>query len=112
MSVFTHPSDLRIDLPIEAITQICRRFAVAELSVFGSVLRDDFRPDSDVDFLVQFENDDDGPWMCKLDELAGELGALLGRTVEVADKKAVQSSENYLRRRHILNSARQIYVAR
>jgi uncharacterized protein len=111
MSLLTQPPDLRIPMPLAAIADLCHKYAVAELSIFGSVLRDDFRPDSDVDFLVRFENDDYGPWGCKLDELAQELAVLLGRKAEVADRNAVEKSENYIRRRHILSTARQIYVA-
>lgn len=44
----------RLPLPMDSIAEICRRFGVERLEVFGSVLRDDFRPDSDVDFLVTF----------------------------------------------------------
>ncbi len=45
----------RLDLPLEALAEFCRRNHVRQLSVFGSALRDDFTPDSDVDFLVEFE---------------------------------------------------------
>lgn len=112
MTLLTQPPDLRISIPLEAIAGLCRKYAVAELSVFGSALRDEFRSDSDVDFLVRFENGDCGPWGCKLDELAQELASLLGRRVEVADRNAVEKSENYIRRRHIFGTARQVYVAR
>jgi uncharacterized protein len=102
---------LRIELPLEAIEALCRKHGVAELSVFGSVLRNDFGPESDVDFLVRFKNDDAGPWMGKFIDLEQELSALLGRKVDVVDRGGVEQSENYLRRRHILSSARAIYVA-
>jgi predicted nucleotidyltransferase len=45
----------RIDVPQDAIADFCRRHAIRKLALFGSVLRDDFRPDSDVDVLVEFE---------------------------------------------------------
>lgn len=102
---------LKIALPLEAIEAICRKHDVEELSVFGSVLRDDFRADSDVDFLVRFRNNDAGPWGYKFEELRDELSTLLGRKVDVVDKGGVETSENYLRRAHILRSARVVYVA-
>ena len=102
----------KLPLPRDAIDTLCRKYGVEELSVFGSVLRDDFRPDSDVDFLVRFKDGDSGPWMSKLDELAKELSALLGRKVDVVDRGGIEHSSNYLRREHILKSARVIYVAR
>lgn len=88
------------------------KYGVEELSVFGSVLRDDFGTDSDVDFLVRFKDDDGGLWMCKYNDLADDLAALLGRKVDVVDRAGVERSPNYLRREHILNSAKVIYVAR
>ena len=105
------PNTVKLDLPLEAIAAICRRYGVQELAVFGSVLRDDFGPDSDVDFLVRFQNDDAGPWMGKLEDLARDISELVGRKVDVVSWPAVEESENYLRRRHILSSARAIYVA-
>ena len=58
----------RIPLPYEPIAELCRRYGVERLDVFGSVLRDDFRPDSDVDFLVVFRDNDFGPWGSKFQE--------------------------------------------
>ncbi len=102
----------KVELPLNAIEALCRKYGVEELSVFGSVLRDDFGPDSDVDFLVRFRNGDAGPWMSKFDELAKELSALLGRKVDVVDRGGIERSPNYLRRQHVLSSAKVIYVAR
>ncbi|HWL91981.1 MAG TPA: nucleotidyltransferase domain-containing protein [Phycisphaerae bacterium] len=102
---------IRVELPLEAIEALCQKHGVAELSVFGSVLRDDFREDSDIDFLVRFKDDDSGPWGAKYDDLAADLSALLGRGVDVVAKSSIERSENYLRREHILRNARVIYVA-
>ena len=71
----------------ERIAKLCKSYGVAELSVFGSALRDDFRADSDVDFLVTFEDGDYGPWMNKLTQLEAELSRLLDRPVEVVPKE-------------------------
>jgi len=46
-----------IDIPMDRIEEFCRRWKIREFSLFGSVLREDFRPDSDVDVLVSFEPD-------------------------------------------------------
>jgi predicted nucleotidyltransferase len=103
--------ETRIPLPIAEIGNICRRLAVVELAVFGSILRADFGNDSDVDFLVTFHDNDAGPWGYKLTELAEALEKLLSRPVDVLTRKAVEESPNYIRRRHILQSAKTIYVA-
>lgn len=107
----TQPENLRVALPLEQIAAICEKYGVAELSVFGSALREDFRSDSDVDFIVQFLNDDAGAWSGKFADLENALSTLLGRKVDVASRRAIEQSENYLRRKHILKSARIIYVA-
>ncbi|MFH0981369.1 MAG: nucleotidyltransferase domain-containing protein, partial [Planctomycetota bacterium] len=99
------------ELPIEAIAELCRKYQVEELSVFGSVLRGDFRPNSDVDFLVTFKNNDYGPWMGKLTEMEQELASILGRTVDLVDKVGIRHSRNWIRRKAILESAQVIYAA-
>jgi hypothetical protein len=98
-------------LPMDGVREICCRYDVAELSIFGSVLRGDFRPDSDVDFLVAFQNDDYGPWASKLTDMEADLSRLLGRKVDLVSRRAVETSENYIRRRRILDSREVVYVA-
>lgn len=100
-----------MSLPMEGVREICRRYDVAELSIFGSVLRADFRPDSDVDFLVVFQNDDYGPWASKLTDMERDLSRLLARKVDLVSRRAVEKSENYIRRRRILTSREVVYVA-
>jgi uncharacterized protein len=107
----TKPDNIRVDLPLEQIVQVCRKYDVVELEIFGSALRDDLRPDSDIDFLVVFRNDDAGPWMGKYTDMEQELTSLLGRRVDVVSRRAVEQSDNYLRRRHILRTARLVYAA-
>lgn len=67
------------------LTEVCRRFRVAELSVFGSALRDDFGPDSDVDLLYVLEEDANVGW--EIVDLQGELAELLGRNVDLVSKE-------------------------
>ena len=92
----------------EQLDLFCRRWAIAELSLFGSVLREDFGPTSDVDILVTFLPE--AQWSL-LDhvQMEMELAELLGREVVLITRRAVESSRNPLRRREILESARTVY---
>jgi len=107
----TRPDNLRIELPLDAIAELCLRHGVGEMAVFGSALRKDFGPNSDVDFLVRFIDNDAGPWMEKFQELEKSLGTLLGRKVDVVSWSGIEKSGNPYRRSHILNHARLIYAA-
>ena len=100
------------NLLYEAIAEICRCYGVHELALFGSVLRPDFRPNSDVDFLVVFHEKSLGPWAEKLDRFERELSAAVGRRADVTTKESVEESWNYIRRQEILHSARTIYAER
>jgi len=91
---------------LEAIRSLCREYDVAELSVFGSVLRDDFHSESDVDFLVAFRNADYGPFLSRLTDFEQALSAILAHPVDVATRESVESSENYIRKSHILERMR------
>jgi len=102
---------MRVALPRAEFVALCRKYHVKELAVFGSALGDDFRPNSDVDFLVEFENDDAGPWMSRLTGLHEDLVKLLGRDVDVIERKAVEKSRNPFRRKAILRGMKLLYVA-
>jgi predicted nucleotidyltransferase len=94
----------------DKIADFCRRWKITELALFGSVLRDDFRPDSDIDVLVTFAPG--SAW--RLDDLLDmkdELEIMFGRRVDLVKKHLVESSENYIRRRHILSHLETLYVA-
>jgi len=99
----------QLELPLDAIAEICTRYGVLELAVFGSALRSDFGPESDVDFLVTFEGDDSGPWMQKLPQLEEQLAALLNRQVDVVSRRGIEQSANWVRRNEILDSAVVVY---
>lgn len=90
---------------------LCRRFGVARLDVFGSAARGaDFDAEtSDVDFLVEFEPPDDG--LTRYLDFRDALEALLERPVDLVDRKDVETSRNYIRRRRILNGAEPVYAA-
>jgi len=100
-----------LDIPMEAVKEFCRRWKVRELALFGSVLRDDFGPASDVDVLVEFC--EEARWsLFDLVHMENELAGLLGRQVDLVERAAVEQSENYIRRKHILESVEPLYVAR
>lgn len=98
----------RIELPYEAIAAYCRKWMITRLDLFGSVLRDDFRPDSDVDFLVSF--DPASRWsLFDLVAMELELTEIVGRKVDLVTRDGVERSENWIRRKAILESARPYY---
>ena len=101
---------IRITIPDEKIAEFCRRNHIRSLALFGSVLRDDFRPDSDVDVLIEFEPGQE-PGLMELVGMQNELSEILGRKADMVERKAVEKSENYIRRRHVLDSVEAVYVA-
>jgi uncharacterized protein len=91
-----------------AIVDYCQRWKITKMELFGSVLRDDFRPDSDVDVLVTFTPD--AHWtLFDLVDMRDEFIALLGRKVDLMTRRAIERSRNYIRRKAILDSAQVIY---
>ena len=101
---------IRIDIPYEKIAEFCKKWKIREFALFGSVLRDDFRPDSDIDVLVSFTPDAKCGLFALVD-MEEELKQIFGRKVDLVEKKSVEQSENYIRRKHILNSQVVLYVA-
>ncbi|MFP4502785.1 MAG: nucleotidyltransferase family protein [Candidatus Hydrogenedentota bacterium] len=98
---------VRFDLPMDAIEDFCRKRGVKELSIFGSALTDEFRPDSDVDVLVVLQ--DDAAWsLFDHIEAERELAQIFGREVDLVKKNAIR---NPFRRHHILNHLEVIYAA-
>ena len=78
-----------IPIPPDALEAFCQKWRVRELSLFGSVLRDDFGPDSDVDVLVSF--DEDAPWsLWDLIGMQDELAELFGRRVDLVEKEVTE----------------------
>jgi len=96
-----------LNVPQDEIDSFCRRWRVAELAVFGSVLREDFRPDSDVDVLVSFGPD--ARWsLFDFVTMQDELEALFGRPVDLVEKEGLR---NPFRRHAILSSQKVLYAA-
>ena len=84
---------VRIEIPRERIAEFCRKHRVRRLSLFGSALRDDFRPDSDVDFLVSFAEDAHYS-LFDLATMEEELGAILGRKMDLVEREAIEQSRD------------------
>jgi uncharacterized protein len=101
--------DSKIPLRIsdDALIQFCHRWKIVELALFGSILRKDFRQDSDVDVLVSFEPD--APWgLFELVQMKDELAEIFGREVDLVEKEGLR---NPYRIKTILNSRQVIYDA-
>ncbi len=100
----------KIGVPMGAIKVFCDRWQVAELALFGSVLREDFGPDSDIDVLVRFKSERT-PGLFGIAAMQRELANLLARRVDLVSRTAIEESRNYIRRKAILESARVIHAA-
>jgi hypothetical protein len=99
---------VQIPLPMDAIEAFCQKWQIIEFALFGSVLRDDFRPESDIDVLVTFAPE----YQRSLSDaiaMQEDIEALFGRKVDLVNRESIERSRNYIRRREILNSARVIY---
>ena len=99
-----------IAIPQDQIREFCQHWQITELALFGSVLRDDFRPDSDVDVLVRFEKESRHT-LFDLSRMQDELTRLLGRQADLVERTAIETSRNYIRRKAILESAEVLYAA-
>lgn len=98
----------RINLTHQALKDYCHKWHITELSLFGSVLREDFRPDSDLDILVNFA--DNAPWtILDLTTMQQELETLIDRSVDLIEKRVIETSRNWIRRDEILKTAQVIY---
>jgi predicted nucleotidyltransferase len=99
---------ISLDRPV--IADFCRRWQIREFALFGSVLRDDFGPRSDVDVLVTFS--DGANWgLFEHASMQDELSQILGRTVDLLTRRGVEKSDNPIRREAILKSAEVLNLA-
>lgn len=93
-----------IAMPIDRIRQFCQNWQIIELALFGSVLRDDFHADSDIDVLVAFAAT--ANWgLLEHAKMQEELEVLFSRPVDLIGKQAIESSSNWIRRQEILSTA-------
>jgi len=97
-----------LNISIEALSKFCQKWHIEKMSLFGSALRDDFKPESDLDFLVSFL--DAADWGM-LDHIAmkQELECLSGRNVDLVTENGLNRSANWIRQREIRQTAQQIY---
>ena len=97
----------RIEASSAKLADFCRKWKITELSLFGSVLREDFRPDSDVDVLVTFAPE--ARWsLLDLPRMQDELSGILGRSADLVD---IRGLRNPFRRREILATKEVIYAS-
>ena len=95
---------------MDELRALCQRRGISELAVFGSALREDFRPESDVDVLVTFEPGVQHR-LTDVVALEEELERLFGRKVDIVTRSSVERSRNYIFRRHVLSTVQPLYVA-
>jgi len=98
---------LPINIPHDKIAEFCQRYHISKLSLFGSILRNDFRPDSDVDVLVEFMPEQ-CPGFLGLAGMEIELTEMLGRKV---DLRTAEELSRYFREK-VVDSAEVLYVYR
>ena len=96
---------LGVEVPPEAVAEFCRRHHIRRLSLFGSILRDDFRPESDVDVLVEFERGH-VPGLLRIAGMEDELSGILGRKADM--RTAAELSRQF--RERVLREAQAQYV--
>jgi uncharacterized protein len=100
-----------IELDSQLVREFCHRWKIVEFSVFGSILREDFRPDSDVDVLVEYEKD--AEWsLFDVMQMRDELGEILGRNVDLLDRAGVETSQNRFLKREVLSTLERVHAAR
>lgn len=102
---------VKVSIPRKKLAEFCRRWKISELALFGSVLRDDFHPGSDIDLLVSFSPRAKIS-LFDLVRMQNELKEIFGRDVDLVERRAIEKSENYIRRKSILSNTKVIYAAR
>jgi predicted nucleotidyltransferase len=95
-----------LEIPAEEIAEICRRYGIQEMAVFGSAARGDMRPDSDVDVMIEFFPETKYG-LCEYQAIEDELVAVFGRRVDLGTKQYIKPRL----RDHILRESRVIYAA-
>ena len=98
-----------ITIPYKKVADFCTQWKIKELAFFGSVLRDDFGSESDIDILATFAPDVTWTLFDHV-TMQDQLKAIFGRKVDLISRRAIERSPNHLRRNAILNTAESIYV--
>jgi uncharacterized protein len=100
----------RIAIDKTKIGEFCERWGIGELALFGSVLRDDFRGDSDVDILVTFKPDTHIT-LFDMVRMQDELSRMIGRDIDLVSRRGIERSENHIRKEAILSSIEVLHAA-
>jgi predicted nucleotidyltransferase len=100
----------KINVQDEKISEICKRYKINELAIFGSALRDDYNENSDIDLLYVFgENTTHS--LFDIVRIKEELEKLFGKPVDFVSRKAIEQSRNIYRKKAILENVKVIYAA-
>lgn len=102
---------LNINLEIDKIRDICQQWQIKELALFGSVLREDFNLNSDIDMLVSFTENAKITFF-DLDLIESEFSKLFERPVDIVTKRSIEQTHNWIRKKNILKNAQIIYEQR
>lgn len=110
-AIIANMNKAKIRIPKAKLAEFCKRWNISEFALFGSVLREDFSADSDVDVLVSFDPQAHVT-LFDMAQMQDELKKIFKRDVDLVSKRGLERSRNYLRRKEILGSAQVIHVAR
>ena len=97
-----------LSIPRRRVAEFCRENGIVRLAIFGSALREDFGPESDIDVLVSFKEDVHHT-LFDMSRMEAELKEILGHEVDLVSQRGIESSSNHLRRKAILESAEPVY---
>ena len=101
----------RLNILPQQLKEFCQQWSIIELAIFGSILRDDFGSDSDIDFLVSFSPSAKITFF-ELERMEQQLSRLCHRPIDIVTKRAILKSHNWIRRKNILDQAKVIYEQR
>jgi predicted nucleotidyltransferase len=99
-----------LEIDTNELAKLCKKWSIARIEVFGSALRDDFGPESDIDLLVSFQPEAH-VGLFQMDLAEAELSRLFGRKVDLVSRRGIEASENWIRKQDILSSAVQVFAA-
>lgn len=102
--------DLQINVSESEIAAFCQKWLIEEFALFGSAVRGELDKNSDIDVLVSFSPEAKWTLFDHVD-MQDELRSLFGQDVDLVSRKGIERSQNYIRRREIIDSARVMYAA-
>ncbi|WKZ50021.1 MAG: nucleotidyltransferase family protein [Anaerolineales bacterium] len=102
---------VKVSIPRKRLAEFCQRWMISELALFGSALRSDFHATSDVDLLVSFAPNARVS-LLDLVRMENELEQIFGRKVDLIERREIEKSPNYIRRKNILENTKVVYAAR